>query len=197
MKTALVLLAAGQSKRYKGRSKKSKLLAEYKGQSLIQRIIGETSSLSFDTRILVVNSDSKEVREIGKKNGFKVIENQNPEDGLQLSVQLGIQSCSVEIDAAILCLCDMPFIKARHFSELKGLKHEDPGLHIICYYQDFPVHPVLVDRKLFQSLSKQNIRIKDLINSPPKDLKIKLLGPDEHQALDIDTIEDLANLEKI
>ncbi len=117
-KTALLLLAAGDSSRFEGGDK---LLADFGGRPLLT---GAASLLSFNAvgaRIAVAESENTEKTDCLTSLGWDIAVNKNPEQGMGSSIAAGVAQIKMleRIDSVLILLGDMPLVQDSHLAALK------------------------------------------------------------------------------
>lgn len=112
MKIHVILLAAGNSRRFGS----NKLLSLVEGKPmyshLTEKIEKIAESLPIGEKVLVTQYE--EIFESMKKARWTVVRNDAPEEGVSWSIRLGIQSILGKIrkgDAVSFFVCDQPFLK--------------------------------------------------------------------------------------
>ena len=103
LKIGCVVMAAGLSSRF-GRNK---LLAEFSGANLASRTLDAVPTDKLE-RIIVVSS-SPEIQALAETKGFEPVPNDRPEDGVSLTIRLGLQKLQ-DMDAALFMVCDQPML---------------------------------------------------------------------------------------
>lgn len=112
MKIDMVLMAAGESRRF---GRENKLLHEINGRSMISRAI--ENAVLVKNRIphivgtVYVVSRYEEVREIIQDAGIIYIHNDKSHLGISASIHLGVESSDKE-HALLFMVCDQPYMKA-------------------------------------------------------------------------------------
>lgn len=107
--TALVLLAAGISRRYGG----IKLLDEIDGKKMYRYALELSERLDVNEKIIVTGYE--EIKEDAKKQGVKVVWNDRPELGISHSLKLGLKKVledTPEADGVLFLVCDQPYLSA-------------------------------------------------------------------------------------
>ena len=110
MKTDLILLAGGVSRRFAAISRESegkKLLADFDGKPLFQYAFDAAQAVSPLCRILAVTREPA-IREEALRRGFCPVEAPPPEEGMAASMRAGILKARAD---AALCffVCDEPY----------------------------------------------------------------------------------------
>ncbi|WP_195986376.1 nucleotidyltransferase family protein [Clostridium sp. D53t1_180928_C8] len=103
MKINLILLAAGNSKRFKG----NKLLAIYKDKPIYMHIVNNITKLEVNKIICVTQYE--EIKKELLNTNITVIMNTNSSIGISSSIKLGI-NFDKEADGYMFMVCDQPFI---------------------------------------------------------------------------------------
>jgi len=104
-------MAAGKSLRF-GRNK---LLEEFDGISMAGRAL-EAVPADRLYRVVVVTG-FQEVQEMARTRNFEVVWNDCPEDGVSLTIRLGLERLQ-DADAALFMVCDQPLIMRSSISAM-------------------------------------------------------------------------------
>jgi molybdenum cofactor cytidylyltransferase len=147
---AAVILAAGRSTRMGG---PNKLLAEIGGRPLI-RIAAEEALASRARPVIVVTGHQREQVEAALK-GLDVRRVHNPDyaDGLSTSLRAGLAAVPDEVDGAIVCLGDMPQVRAALIDRLIGAFDPARGALVVVPTIDGQRgNPVVWSRRFFPEL---------------------------------------------
>ena len=181
--TALILLAAGKSRRF-GLS--DKLTEPFLGQPLGMHVVTTLEAVPFARRIVV--KDGVELDYAAR--GYVVVRNPQPEDGLSLSIRLGVRSARGDgIDAVLIALADMPRVTAAQVHRLYEAAH---GADTVAASSDgvAPRPPVLFGSARFDALEalEGDAGARDMILAG----RHVITSPDE--LIDVDTEEELAEL---
>ena len=111
-----IFLAAGRSTRF---GADDKLLAPLGGVPLLLHAAQAIVDLAPARRIAVCPDRNGPVAALLADRGFDIVANPCPERGLSQSLRLGIGAVSPGVErAALLCLADMPFVRAGHLAAL-------------------------------------------------------------------------------
>lgn len=115
-RTAVILLAAGRSKRHPGQSK---LYRPLNGRPLGLHAAQTITTLAPAVMIAVCSQYTEELTPELAAIGFEVTRNDNPGKGLSSSLAIGVQVAQrQDIDAILICLADMPFVSLGHLRTL-------------------------------------------------------------------------------
>jgi molybdenum cofactor cytidylyltransferase len=163
-----VILAAGGSSRF-GRPKQ---LIQFRGRSLLRRIVDAASAAGCSPIVVVVGSDQQRIKselaEIEKESarrmragptGWKpaprTIENKNWKRGIGGSIRRGVRELidkSPKIEAVVLLVCDQPFVDANVIKRLISRREESQKPIVASSYADTLGVPALFERSCFQEL---------------------------------------------
>jgi molybdenum cofactor cytidylyltransferase len=191
---AVIILAAGRSARLGS----LKQLLSYRGKTLLQHTI-DTALESQASPILVVLGSGKDAikKELEQKQVF-ILENSSWESGMASSISCGItnlQELAPESEAAILMVCDQPFVNAKLLNNLIT-KHKDTRQSIVASsYANTLGTPALFHQSLFSELLvlEGESGAKSLIKK--YSLQTGFVSFDQG-SIDIDTRENYRNLPK-
>lgn len=129
-RTALVLLAAGDSRRFKG----NKLLSLFEGKTMYRHIVDQAETLPglFFRKIIV--TQYPEIGEDLEKLGYEVVENHESILGISHSIQLALAALGDTADAACFAVCDQPWLTAKTIEGLiDGWKRSGRGLGCLAH----------------------------------------------------------------
>ncbi|GAA0314396.1 hypothetical protein GCM10009087_26000 [Sphingomonas oligophenolica] len=111
-KTALILLAAGRSKRFGEADKLEQLFLR---KPLAFHVVTALEAIPFQARFVVRNGTNLDF----ESRGYRLIHNDAPEIGISESVKLGVACARAESpEAVLIALADMPRVTATHVYNL-------------------------------------------------------------------------------
>jgi molybdenum cofactor cytidylyltransferase len=143
--TALVLLAAGRSRRF---GDADKLSERFLGQPLALHVVTALEAAPFCCRIAVVSRTSLDFA----AHGYTVVENPDAEDGQGGSVRLGVQAAMEQgASAVLIALADMPRVTAAQIYRLLDTA-EGPDAVIASSNGVYPTPPALFGASHFPQL---------------------------------------------
>lgn len=183
--TALILLAAGKSERF-GLS--DKLTEMFLGQPLGMHVVTALEAVPFAKRVVVVDGGQLDYA----ARGYQVIHNDEPERGMALSVQLGLQAARGEgVEAVIIALADMPRVTAAQIYRLFDAAHGPDTVAASSDGQN-PKPPVLFGAARFDALMelRGDKGARDMVLGG----RHVVTTPDE--LIDVDTGEELRELQE-
>jgi molybdenum cofactor cytidylyltransferase len=192
-RVAAIVLAAGRSSRT---SPHNKLLAASAGAPLIARIVGAALGSSVCDVIVVTGHQRAEVqRALGvAEASVRFVFNPEYANGISSSIGAGIGTLARDVDAAIVCLADMPEIRASHLAALiAAFEASDGGAICVPHYQGRRGNPVLWPARDFRRLQtlRGDVGGRPLLDRYA-DRVCRVEMPDDAILNDVDTPEALA-----
>ncbi len=186
MSIAIVILAAGSSKRYNlsiGNKGQSKLSSDFRGRPLISLVLETVAEVKCDERIVVVKDESLDYL---ISDDFTILVNHSAELGLASSLNIAIHYASIQNHSAVvIALGDMPFLVSESF---KRVIEEESTPIVATTYGQKVAHPIKISRELFFKLpTTGDIGGKHLIANFPS---LVTLVEGTGSSTDIDTKED-------
>ena len=152
MKIAMIMLAAGNSRRFG----ENKLLYKVDGtpmyvHALEQLIQVKTHKLeSADLKITVV-TQYKEIVETAKEKKIQVLFNPHPEQGISSSVKIGLEA-NLDADAVLFTVSDQPWLSWKTIYELiASLISGEQGIACVSY-QGKMGNPCIFRKKYYREL---------------------------------------------
>lgn len=124
MKLAMIMLAAGNSRRFGG----NKLLYEIDGMPMYERILRELQAAQgllgkkFPEIVcsLTIVTQYQEIMDRASEKGAKFLVNPHPEEGISSSLKIGLRA-NMDADAALFTVSDQPWLKAETICTLAGI----------------------------------------------------------------------------
>ena len=111
---AAVVLAAGKSSRMGS----NKLLADLNGKPLIRHSVEALKASSINAIIVVTGNEPEPVRIALSELDVTLVHNPKFAEGLSTSLKCGLAALPAEMDAALVCLGDMPLVDAQTIDRL-------------------------------------------------------------------------------
>jgi len=147
LKIGCVIMAAGRSSRF-GRNK---LLEEIGGKSLICRALESVpAEMLYKT---VVVTGYPEIKSQAEERGFSVVRNERPEDGISLSIRLGLNELQ-DVDAVMFVVCDQPYLKRQSVAAALESYLEHPDQILSMSNNGRRGNPCIFPSALFPELLK-------------------------------------------
>lgn len=183
-KTAILILAAGESKRM-GQPKQ---LLPYKNSTLLLEKIKQFQSLERVQVFVVLGAYFKDIFPSLRELPIKVVMNSNWQEGMGSSLSKGIELIQKKdmFDRVLITLSDLPLMESSHYDELIELSKSSGKRIIQTEYEETSGVPVIFDKSLFNSLArlKNEEGAKPLIEKYKKEvLKLRSKTP----YFDVDT----------
>ena len=152
MKTySIILLSAGPSNRLG----KPKQLLPFNDTTLLQHLINEAKASLAKNVLIVLGAYENEIQSSLEPGNIHIAINNEWQEGMASSIKFGInevQKFSPVSDAAILMMCDQPYVTAALLNDLMST-HEQTGKPIVSCTYDFTIGPpALFHQSLFPEL---------------------------------------------
>jgi molybdenum cofactor cytidylyltransferase len=149
--TGIVILAAGTSARM-GRPKQ---LLPYKGKTLLQHALDEARSANASAVVVVFGAMADVLLSQTDTKRTTVVINNDWQEGMASSIRAGVSALLKEMpaaEAAILMLCDQPFVSANVLDELISTNRNTGKPIIASNYGDVLGPPALFHKSFFTEL---------------------------------------------
>lgn len=188
---ACVLLAAGAGSRFGG----GKLLAEFDGERLFERAMNVLPAELLD-RVVVV-SGCEDILAESERRGFLAVRNGAPEEGISLSIRLGLEAAK-PCSAALFLVGDQPLLTRGSVREILKTGAEHPDKIIAPQHADGRLgNPCLFPAAYFPELAalEGDRGGKRVIRAHPE--AVLTVPLPEAELLDTDTKEELSRLKRI
>ncbi len=143
-----IIMAAGFSKRMN----KDKLILDFKGISIIERVIKAVKQSNVDKIILVYREEK--IKEIGIKNGIKTVYNNRAELGQSESIKLGINASSIKTKGFMFFVGDQPFLDSLIINKLIDVFKEQNNNIVTPIYKEKRGNPIIFSSDLKDELLK-------------------------------------------
>lgn len=187
-----VILAAGESSRL-GQSKQ---LLQFRGKTLVRRIVDIAGEAGCSPTVVVIGSDKDKVARELEQTSAVVIENANWNDGMGTSIRCGVQrliDIAPKVEAMVLLVCDQPFVDSDIIQQLITLAQKTKKAIVASRYAETLGVPALFNR----SCAEELLSLDDANGAKP----IILSNPDRvsefsfpEGRIDIDTAADHESL---
>lgn len=194
-----IVLAAGESKRFKG----NKLLFEIKANvTIIEFLLKSIIASRVDRTIVVLGHEAdlvrKKVQNLTNESLHTVINPDYRKGGMSSSIRRGLEQ-ALDSHAIMITPADIPFIPSKVFNQLIDYYYTHSPRLIIPTYQNQKGHPILISSDLFshvRKISEEKRGMKEIIASYAEDL---VFLPTESQTIlqDVDKYEDVIKLKSI
>lgn len=194
-KIGVVILAAGSSSRL-GYAKQ---LVEFKGKSLLQHTIDVSTSIDFDSKVLVLGARKDKIESEIDLKEFVVEMNENWQEGMSTSIKKGVlrsQELENELDHILILLSDQPFVSKEKIEELIQVQLDKNTQATYSEYSGDIGVPAIFSAEVFYDLKelKGDQGAKKLIHDQKLDYEIVKF---EMGNFDVDTAEDVELLKQM
>jgi molybdenum cofactor cytidylyltransferase len=146
-----VILAAGESSRL-GRPKQ---LIEFRGKTLVRRIVDAADEAGCSPIAVVIGSDGKKVAQTLEQTSAAIVENEKWRNGIGTSIRAGMQRLGElrqDLDAVTLLVCDQPLVETELIKQVIARYGETGKTIIASSYSKTLGVPALFDRSHFEEL---------------------------------------------
>ncbi len=147
-RTAGVVLAAGRSTRFAGR----KQLLEWHGKPLVRYAAEAACRAGLAPVVVVMGEGDHALRDALGDLPLEFVVNENPDAGQGHSLKLGVGALPGDVDAAVLCLADMPLVDEKVIQALLAAHQSSLAPIVAPHAQGRYGNPVLFDRSTFDLL---------------------------------------------
>ena len=195
-RVAAVILAAGRSTRMGARNK---LLAPVDGRPMVAHVAAHVRASRAEAMVAVVGHEAEAVRAaLAPFGAMTVVDNPDYAAGLSTSLKAGIAALPDDMDAALVCLGDMPRVRTATLDTLiAALSPDDDRLICAPTFQGKRGNPVLWHRRFFPDLMAiaGDKGAKELIDRHG-DTLVEVAVDDPGILLDVDTEAALERLDE-
>jgi molybdenum cofactor cytidylyltransferase len=190
---AAIVLAAGRASRMGS----NKLVAELDGAPIVRRTVQAVLGSRARPVIVVTGHEAEAVR--GALAGLDVRFVHNPDfaDGMSTSLRAGLAAAGA-VDAALICLGDMPRLRAAHFDAvIDAFRSGDPDDIIVPTADRKRGNPVLWPRRYFAEIAglSGDVGARALIDRHAEQLRLVAID-DPAILVDVDTPAALDELRR-
>lgn len=189
-RVAGVVLAAGQSRRM---GSVNKLLTEVDGTPMVVAAVREAAAAGLEPVVVVTGHEAQAVRAALGDMPVTWVHNDDYADGLSTSLRSGLGALPDDISAAIVCLADMPAVRASVLDKLVAAYDPVEGRSIcVPTWQGKRGNPVLWDRGFFADMMSVNgdTGARHLLGEHDE-VVCEVAMPDDAVLRDIDSPADL------
>lgn len=191
---AAVVLAAGRA----SRMGENKLVADLDGEPIVRRTVRAALASRARPVIVVTGHEAERVREALAGLDVQVIHNPGYADGMSTSLRAGVAAAGA-VDAALICLGDMPRLEARHLDAMiDAYRAGEPDEILVPIHDRKRGNPVLWPRGYFAEIAALtgDVGARALIERHAD--RVRLIASDDAAILlDVDTPDALAELRRM
>jgi molybdenum cofactor cytidylyltransferase len=145
-----IVLAAGNSARFRAESGGTKQLLPYRGRVLLDAALDTARACAFDQRIVTLGGSAEAIRARVDLSGFTSVDVPAAGSGCGASVSTAVGAVDPRADGVVLLLGDQPQVQA---ATVAALVAAAAGRAIgVCRYDDGLGHPFWFRREVFGAL---------------------------------------------
>ena len=146
-----LVLAAGCSTRM---GPVNKLLAPFGGRAMVRHVAGQIAGSSARPVVVVTGHEAERVREALDGADVSFVHNPAYREGLSGSIRAGLSALPDSVEAALVCLGDMPLVTSEHVGRLVAAFDPDEGREIcVPVFEGKRGNPVLFARRFFAEMA--------------------------------------------
>jgi molybdenum cofactor cytidylyltransferase len=191
-KPAIVLLAAGQSRRL-GRPKQ---LLEWNGVSLLSRSLRAALGMQGMPVVVVLGAHADQIRPQLMEESVIIVDNPDWQEGMAASIRVGLSGTLnrfPELDGVIIMVCDQPGLDHSVLHRLLALQQSTGRLAAAAAYADRLGTPAIFHRSVFPALQQLegDKGARQLLHEMGEAVAVL---PFDAGVMDIDTEEDYLRL---
>ena len=190
----VILLAAGDSSRLGV----PKQLLLHDGKTLLQNSLQAANASNAVLSMVILGANADAIKKELDGLDTEIVVNDDWQEGMASSIRCGIKALveiSPSAEAAILMVCDQPFVTASLLNNLIEVHQNRSHSIVTCSYDGTVGPPALFPKRIFPELLrlKGDVGAKNILQQHSKEVEV-ILFPEGN--LDIDTIEDYKKLSK-
>ena len=188
-----VVLAAGKSTRMG----EPKQLLPLGGKPLLEHIMANLRSIKLNEIVVVLGCGANAVRNRVDLHDIKVVENKNYEQGIGISLGVGLSALAGATDGVLVVLADQPLVRSETYEQLIDEYRQSHSQIVIPTYRGFRGNPVLLDRSVFPEIMalSGDVGCRAIFGDHSGGIT-KVAVEDVGILLDIDTKDDFARLQR-
>ena len=147
MKIALIMLAAGNSRRFGS----NKLLYEIDGKPMYRHILEKLMVVAEDSKNITVVTQYEEIEQAARSLGVNVYINPHPDEGISSSLKIGLKA-NLDADACLFTVSDQPWLTTTTIHQLITLL-KTSGKGIACVSCEGKLgNPCIFTKKYYDTL---------------------------------------------
>jgi len=186
----VVVLAAGASTRFGS----PKQLVRLNGRPLLHLAVSRAVEVAGQAVTVVLGANAADLAPLLRHTPAAVVINRDWSEGMGSSVRTGVGRVPPTADAVLLMLADQPAVTAEDLRRLVGTWRRQPQCIVAAHYAGTAGVPAIFPREDFAALSslRGDAGARSLLKRGGERL---IRVPLQSAAIDIDTPEDLLNLQ--
>ena len=148
---AALVLAAGRSTRM---GAVNKLLVPIDGRAMVRGVVDQLLGSCVRTVVVVTGHEAERVGEAVADAGVRTVHNPAYREGLSSSMRVGLSALEDSVEAAFVCLGDMPLVQSKHIDRLVAAFDPGEGREIcVPLFEGKRGNPVLFARRFFDEMA--------------------------------------------
>ncbi|WP_025771986.1 nucleotidyltransferase family protein [Thioalkalivibrio sp. HK1] len=201
-KIAGLLPAAGRSTRMGASNKLVDSLTSgvaFSDGAMVRKVAKEMVSARLHPIKVVTGYEAQRVERALKGLDLHLVHNEDYHEGMGASLRCGFAALPADIDAAIVCLGDMPLIRARHIERLAKAFDPSAGCEIcVPVFDGRRGNPVLFSKRFFPEMAtlRGDVGGRGMVERYER-FVFELPMDDAAVLVDIDSPEDIAHAAEI
>jgi|SRR5690554_701409 molybdenum cofactor cytidylyltransferase len=184
--TTAIVLAAGQSTRM---GEENKLLLPFRNKTILETVVDTLLSVPVEEIVIVTGFEDRQIRDVLASYHVRVAYNPEFAAGMSTSIRRGILAIGPEVDGYMICLADMPGIKASTIKRLLDVfsVQKEPSI-VVPTIDGHRGHPVIFHRAFRNQLLQLHgdTGAREVILNHPEAV-VEVTVDDEGIFQDIDT----------
>jgi molybdenum cofactor cytidylyltransferase len=186
----VVVLAAGASTRFGS----PKQLVRLNGRPLLHLAVSRAVEVAGQAVTVVLGANAADLAPLLRHTPAAVIVNRDWAEGMGSSVRAGVSRVPATADAVLLMLADQPAVTAEDLRRLVGTWRRQPQSIVAAHYDGITGVPAIFPREDFRALTglRGDAGARALLKRGGERV---VRVPLQAAAIDIDTPEDLLNLQ--
>ena len=192
-RVAALVLAAGRSTRM---GAINKLLVPLGPRVMVRAVVEQLEASSVRPVVVVTGHEAERVAEALAGTGARLVHNPAYREGLSGSIRVGLGALPESVEAAVVCLGDMPLVAARHVDKLVAAFDPAEGREIcVPVFEGKRGNPVLFARRFFEEMAtiRGDVGARHLIGEY-EEYVCEVAMDDRAVLIDVDSPQALADL---
>ena len=195
-RVSALVLAAGRSTRM---GPVNKLLAPLGARVMVRAVVEQLEASSVRPIVVVTGHEAERVGEALAGTGVRLVHNTAYREGLSGSIRAGLAALPESVEAAMICLGDMPLVASRHVEKLVAAFDPAEGREIcVPVFEDERGNPVLFARRFFEEMAavRGDVGARHLIGEY-EEYVCEVAMDDRAVLVDVDSPQALRELARI
>ena len=189
-----VVLAAGRSTRM---GAVNKLLAPLDGRVMVRAVVDALEGSNVRPVVVVTGHEAHRIEEALADTSARLVHNAEYRTGLSTSIRAGLAALPASVQAAIICLGDMPLVTSKHVDKLVAAFDPAEGREIcVPVFEGKRGNPVLFARRFFEEIAavRGDVGARHLIGEYEEHVCEVAMG-DRAVLVDVDSPQALRDIE--